>query len=326
MPLTSLLRRTAAVASVAATALLAPAPAATATPSPDEDAATTPRVVAYYQTIYETDATGRHYVDPTLLAGAATDVNVGAIHLDDDGSLHVNDVTADHPELAPMWTDLAALQDAGVRVHAFVGGAAAGTYRNLATDFDRFYPLLRDFLVAYGLDGVDLDIEEPFALADAVRLVQALRADLGPDFAITLTPVASDLAGRTAFSGGFDYAELEATVGDSIDWYNTQFYCGWGDLASTEDLEAVLANGFTPDRVVAGTVTNPGNCSGWVEPAVLDATLRELIGTHPTLGGVFGWEFFNAVGHAGGPRETWFSHVRDVLTTTAATPGARARS
>ncbi|WP_431837233.1 glycosyl hydrolase family 18 protein [Cellulomonas sp. Y8] len=314
-PIRALLRRAPAALALVASAALLPAGPATAAP-PGEPRA--PRVIAYYQTIYETDADGRRYVDPTPLTGAVTDVNLGAIHLNDDGSLHVNDVTADHPELAPMWADLAAMQDAGVAVHAFVGGAAPGTYRNLAEDFDRFYPLLRDFLVEHDLDGVDLDIEEPFPLADTIHLVETLRGDFGPDFAITLTPVAADLAGRTSFSGGFSYAELEAAVGHEIDWYNTQFYCGWGDLRTTAAFEAILANGFTADRVVAGTVTNPGNCGGWVEPEVLDAVLTELVTAHPTLGGVFGWEYFNSLGRDGGGRETWFSHVRDVLRAPAA--------
>lgn len=316
-PIRALLRRAPAAAALAATAALLPAAPAVAAPGDATATTAGPRVVAYYQTIYESDADGRRYVDPTPLVGAVTDLELGAIHLNDDGSLHVNDITADHPELAPMWADLAAMQDAGVAVHAFVGGAAPGTYRNLADDFDRFYPLLRDFLVEHDLDGVDLDIEEPFPLADAIHLVETLRADFGPGFTITLTPVAADLAGRTSFSGGFSYAELEAAVGHQVDWYNTQFYCGWGDLRTTAAFEAILANGFTPDRVVAGTVTNPGNCSGWVEPDVLDATLTELRTAHPTLGGVFGWEYFNALGRDGGGRETWFSHLRDVLRAPA---------
>jgi hypothetical protein len=312
-PIRTLLRRGPAAVAAAAAALLAAVPAF-AHPAADRDPDADRRVIAFYQTVYETDPAGvRHYVDPTPLVGAVTDVNVGAIHLNDDGSLHVNDIPADHPELVRMWDDLHAMQADDVRVSAFVGGAAAGTYRNLAADFDRFYPLLRDFLVAYGLDGVDLDIEEPFSLTDTVRLVETLRADLGEDFVITLTPVATDLAGQTDFSGGFDYAELEAAAGGDIDWYNGQFYCGWGDLASTATFDAIIANGFAPDRVVAGTVTNPANCPGWVEPEVLDSTLRDLVAAYPTFGGVFGWEFFNALGHDGGARETWFAHLRDVL-------------
>lgn len=273
----------------------------------------THRVIAYYQTIYATGADGvRRYVDPTPLVGTVSDVNVGAIHLNDDRSLHVNDITADHPELERMWDDLHAMQREGVRVHAFVGGAAPGTFRNLAADFETYYGILRDFLLTYGLDGVDLDIEEQFSLADTERLVRRLRADFGPRFVITLTPVATDLAGLTTFSGGFDYAELEGRVGRQISWYNTQFYCGWGDLRTATTYEQVLANGFTPDRVVAGTVTNPANCAGYVDPATFDATVGGLVAQHRRFGGIFGWEYFNALGPDGTPAG-WFEHVREVV-------------
>ena len=284
-----------------------------ASPEPHPTAASH-RVLAFYQTIYETGSDGvRRYVDPKPLVGSATDVNVGAIHLNSDASLTVNDIPADHDELGVMWDDLHTMQDQGVTVSAFLGGAAPGTYRYLHEDFDRYYPVLRDFLRTYGLDGVDLDIEETFSLDDTIRLIDTLRADFGADFVVTLTPVATDMAGRTSFSGGFSYAELEQRAGDRIDWYNTQFYCGWGDLSSTTVYDQILANGFTPDRVVAGTVTNPGNCGGDVDSPTFDATVGQLAAAHPNFGGVFGWEYFNSVGHDGGGRETWFSHASDVV-------------
>jgi chitinase len=297
-------------------ALTAAAGPATSAPEHDQDpeAAASHRVLAFYQTIYATGSDGvRRYVDPKPLLGSVTDVNVGAVHLNSDASLTVNDIPANHAELGVMWDDLATMQDQGVTVSAFLGGAAPGTYRYLREDFDRFYPVLRDFLRTYDLDGVDLDIEETFSLADTIHLVDTLRADFGPDFVITLTPVATDMAGRTSFSGGFSYAELERRAGDRIDWYNTQFYCGWGDLSSTRVYDQILANGFTPDRVVAGTVTNPANCAGYVDWPTFDATVGTLVARHPDFGGVFGWEYFNSVGHDGGDRESWFAHVADVV-------------
>jgi len=311
----SLVRLGAALAAglLALTASAGPA-ASAPPPAPERDQAATHRVLAFYQTIYETGSDGvRRYVDPKPLLGSVTDVNVGAIHLNGDASLTVNDIPADHPELGVMWDDLATMQDQGVTVSAFLGGAAPGTYRYLREDFDRFYPVLRDFLRTYGLDGVDLDIEETFSLADTIHLVETLRADFGPDFVITLTPVATDMAGRSNFSGGFSYAELESRAGSLIDGYNTQFYCGWGDLRTTTVYDQILANGFTPDRVVAGTVTNPANCGGYVDWPTFDATVGSLVEQHPDFGGVFGWEYFNSVGYDGGGRESWFAHVADVV-------------
>lgn len=269
------------------------------------------RVVAYYQTIYTTDADGtKHYVDPTPLAKVATDVNVGAVHLNDDRSLHLNDDPPNDPSFDRMWADLHAMQRRGVKVNAFVGGAAQGSYRNLAEHFDVYYPILRDFLRTYRLDGVDLDIEEPFSLDDTVHLVRALRHDFGPRFIITLTPVAADLAGLTDFSGGFSYAELERRAGRDINWYNAQFYCGWGDLRTTDMYDKVLANGFAPSRFVAGTVTNPANCGGYVEPATLASVLHTLTREHPDFGGVAGWEYFNALGPGDTGPAGWYGAVR----------------
>ncbi len=272
------------------------------------------RVVAYYQTIYTTDSSGtKHYVDPRPLARAATDINVGAVHLNDDRSLHVNDVTADDPSLRRMWRDLHGLQRHGVRVNAFLGGAAQGSYRNLATNFDVYYPILRHFLERYRLDGVDLDIEEPFSLQNTVQLIHALRHDFGPRFTITLAPVASDLSGDSHFSGGFSYAALERRAGSQINWYNAQFYCGWGDLADTSAYDNVIAAGFAPSRIVAGTVTNPANCSGYVAPATLRTVLHTLTAEHHDFGGVAGWEYFNAIAPAHRGPASWYARIRSEL-------------
>ncbi len=272
------------------------------------------QVVAYYQTIYTTAADGtKTYVDPRPLAGAATDVEVGAIHLDAGAVLHVNDVPADDPSLARAWRDLHGMQRHGVRVEAFLGGAAQGSYRNLATDFGTYYPLLRHFLQTYRLDGIDLDIEESFGLADTVKLITALRHDFGPRFVITLAPVATDLSGGSNFSGGFSYPALEKRAGSMINWYNTQFYCGWGDLVTTEDYDAVLAAGFAPSRIVAGTVTNPEICSGYVDPSRRKAVLHRLVRQHRDFGGVAGFEYFDALGPVTSRPASWYAAVRQEM-------------
>ena len=88
-----------------------------------------------------------------------------------------------------------------------VGGAAPGSFTRLDTEFDTYYPRLRDYITTYGLDGVDLDVEQPMSLAGMERLIDALRADFGRHFVITLTPVAPALSGGGNLSG-FDYDAL----------------------------------------------------------------------------------------------------------------------
>jgi chitinase len=267
-------------------------------------------VVAYYQTQYDNGT----YVSPTPLGGIATDVEVAAFHLDGDGTVHLNDNPPSDPMFDQMWSDLASLQQSGVRVEAMLGGAAQGSYANLHNDFTTYYALLKNTLQTYHFDGIDLDIEEPFSLADTEHLITQLRADFGSGFVITLAPVASDLSGGSQFSGGFSYRQLENDLGSQISWYNAQFYCGWGDLSGTSDYDAVLAAGFSASRVVAGTVTNPANCSGYVDPTTLASTVRSLVAAHQDFAGVAGWEYFDSVGVNGGGPASWYQNVRNALS------------
>ena len=265
------------------------------------------RVVAYYQTQY----TNGTYVSPLPLGGIATDIDVAALHLNSDGSVHLNDDPPSAAKFTQMWADLASLQSSGIRTEAMLGGAGTGSYANLHADFGKFYPLLRDTLRTYKFNGIDLDIEETFSLADTEKLINQLRTDFGSSFVIAMAPVASDLSGGSTFSGGFDYLTLEQQVGSQIDWYNAQFYCGWGDLSSTADYDAVVAHGFAAGRVVAGTVTNPANCGGYIQPAQLSQTISALTAKYSSFAGVAGWEYFNSIG-TNGPQD-WYAAAKSAM-------------
>jgi hypothetical protein len=98
---------------------------------------------------------------------------------------------------------------------------------------------------------------------------------------------------------GFSYPELECSIyGREIAWYNTQFYCGWGDAGSTMWYDAIIAAGWSPSKVVMGVVTNPGNGAGHIPISKLSnnvAGLREKYkNTGGGFGGVMGWEYFNS--------------------------------
>jgi hypothetical protein len=101
---------------------------------------------------------------------------------------------------------------------------------------------------------------------------------------------------------GFSYPELECSIhGREVAWYNTQFYCGWGDAGTTAWYDAIIAAGWKPERVVLGVVTNPGNGAGHVPVKKLRevcAVLREKYkNTGLGFGGVMGWEYFNCGDH-----------------------------
>ncbi|WP_037771817.1 glycosyl hydrolase family 18 protein [Streptomyces sclerotialus] len=264
------------------------------------------RLCVYYQTQYSNGA----YVSPLGLTEhgtGTTHVLVAAVHLNDVGGpyapVHLND---DPPEAAKydvMWRDLDTMRARGVRVLAMLGGAAPGSFQRLDTEFGTYYPLLRDFLRRYGLDGVDLDVEERMSLAGIERVIDALRADFGPDFLITLAPVASALSGGGNLSG-FDYEKLYRDRGRDIAWFHAQFYNGWGSLAATRDYDAIIGRGLIPaEKVVAGTLTAPANGNGYVDLATLRTTVGALRKKYAGFGGVAGWEYFNS--QPGGTAAPW---------------------
>jgi hypothetical protein len=259
------------------------------------------RVVVYYQTQYVNGV----YVSPKALTDnntGVTNVLVGAIHLDPD-VVHLNDDPPEAAKFTQMWADLHAMQAKGVKVSAFVGGAAQGSFQRLDTDFTTYYPRLKNLVTTYGLDGLDLDVEESMSQAGINRLIDQLTTDFGTGFIITLAPVAPALSGGGNLSG-FNYETLERDRGAEIDWYNAQFYCGWGSMANTSGYDTIINRGlFTPAKVVAGVVTNSANCSGYVALPTLKSTLAALVAKYPTFGGVDGWEYFNS--DPGGTSAPW---------------------
>ncbi len=276
------------------------------------------RVVVYYQTQYNNGT----YVSPLALTEhrtGVTDVLVSAVHLNDVNGpyapVHLNDDPPSAAKFDQMWRDLKAMQGQGVNVLAMVGGAAPGSHTRLDTEFDTYYPLLRDFIEEYGLNGVDLDVEEDMSFAGIERVIDALRADFGPRFLITLAPVGTALSGGGNLSG-FDYEQLYRDRGDDIAWFNAQFYNGWGSMADTRSFDDIIARGVVPEqKVVAGSLTDPANGgSGYVDITTLKSTLGKLVDRHPGFAGVAGWEYFNAQpGGTAAPWE-WVAEVSDALS------------
>lgn len=196
---------------------------------------------------------------------------------------------------------------------------------DLLNQFEAYYTPLKSIVAKYKLNGLDLDIEEETSLSTTTRLISRLRSDFGADFLITLAPVATALIPDPNIpahlrpprpmlaSGpspnplhptlphlsGFSYPELECSIhGREIAWYNTQFYCGWGDASTTQWYDAIIAAGWAPDKVVMGVITNPGNGAGHVPVAKLRDTCAKLREKYKNVGkgfgGVMGWEYFNS--------------------------------
>jgi chitinase len=276
-----------------------------------------PRIITYHQTIYHNDA----FVSLLPLLTESTGVThviVAAIHLNSPTHITLNDDPWDAPKHVPLWDETRILQAHDIKVLGMLGGAARGSYLRLDGDsgsFEIWYRGLRELLVTTGLDGIDLDIEEAMSLGGVIRLVDRLRHDFGPDFLITMAPVAPGLRGQSNLHG-FDLEVVEKAMGRHIAWYNAQFYCGWGDMSNIGGYEMILARGCWPvEKVVIGLVTNPGNGSGWVRDDAIKASLKALAKKYPNFGGVMGWEYFNSMTEKGGEGKpwTWAKFMKDIF-------------
>lgn len=241
-----------------------------------------PRIIGYYQTF-----TGLHNMCNY------THVHLAALHfgIEADGQpyMHLNDRYPTDQAFDTVWADLKTFSVRGGRVVLMIGGAGGG-FSTLFARYAECYPMLRNLLLIKSdvIDGIDLDVEEPVALTDLVRLAADLQADF-PFLFFTAAPMATDLQTDAPGMGGFCYKDLEtalATVNVEIAYYNGQFY----DSNYTVDAyNAAVANGYEAERVVMGQLAPQ-------DMTLVLPVLRQLFKTYDySFGGVFTWEYCNAV-------------------------------
>lgn len=280
-----------------------------------------PKVILYHQTHHRPRSGEAVSLLPLITAATGvTHVIVAAFHVNDrPGDITLNDHKPDHERFETLWNETAWLQASGVKVLGMLGGAAKGTFARLDGDnaarFESFYVPIRDIIRHHRLDGVDLDVEEEMSINGIVRLIDRLRADFGASFLITLAPVATALLPGQKHLSGFDYSQLERMRGHEIAWYNTQFYCGWGDASTTQWYDAIIFAGWRPEKVVFGLITNPHTGAGHVDFPQMSIVLSTLRSRYPTFGGVMGWEYFNALpGRQAKPWE-WAANMSRTIRT-----------
>ena len=282
---------------------------------PDVVTPALPRLVIYFQTTHDEGTKLPISMLPLITQKhiALTHLIVCTFHFHLDDYLHLNDLPVHHPAFYTLWNETSLVKAAGVKVMGMIGGAAPGAFTNYTLDGDgptfwRYYTQLRAAISFYELQGLDINVEQPFSDEGIRRLIRQLRHDFGPGFVISLAPVAMALKGTryAAFAlnlSGFDYDDLEAEMGPWIDFYNAQFYNGFGSMASQVLFDRIVDNGYEPTRVVAGQITSRELGGGFVEHATLNETVVALRRKHGEIGGIMGWEYFN--GHPGGTEEPW---------------------
>ncbi|KAG8406039.1 hypothetical protein J3458_021380 [Metarhizium acridum] len=267
-----------------------------------------PRLVVYFQTTH--DSSGRPISMLPLINEkgiALTHLIVCSLHVNENGQIHLNDYPPSNPMFYTLWNETAVMKNAGVKIMGMVGGAAPGSFGSGTLDgdkatFNKYYGQLRDVIRKFKLQGLDIDVEQPMSQAGIERLVDKLQSDFGPNFIITLAPVASALSGGGNLSG-FDYKLLDSRKGSNINFYNGQFYSGFGTMSRTTDYNGIVSSGFSASRVVAGQLTSPEGGYGYIPYEQLNATVISLRSTYGQIGGVMGWEYFNSA--PGGTDEPW---------------------
>ncbi|GFP60122.1 hypothetical protein ACSS6W_007731 [Trichoderma asperelloides] len=278
-----------------------------------------PRLVIYFQTTHDQSNNPISMLPLINEQGIAlTHLIVCSFHINQGGVIHLNDFPPDDPHFSTLWNETVIMKQAGVKIMGMVGGAAAGSYSTSTLDstnsatFEHYYGQLHDLIINFGLDGMDLDVEQPFSRNGINRLISRLRSDFGPDFLITLAPVATALENSANLSG-FNYNVLQTDQGSNIDWYNTQFYSGFGTMESPNDYINIVNTGYSPDIVVAGQLTSPADGGGWIPTADLNNTIITLDQKYGQIGGVMGWEYFNSLpGDTSAPWE-WAQIVTEIL-------------
>ena len=172
-----------------------------------------------------------------------------------------------------------------------------------------------EFLNDYGLDGIDLDIEELVPLACATGLIQRLRRDTSTTFTITMAPVASDLTPTLRGLSGFNYKALEqSSAGPLVDWYNTQYYSGFVEGSIEQSYAAAMSNGFSASRVVLGLLDSADDGFGFLGINEVRGAVSNVQQSNAGFAGVDGWEYFNAGNSDSFQRPTrWLEEIGEIL-------------
>ncbi|OKL63328.1 hypothetical protein UA08_01731 [Talaromyces atroroseus] len=280
----------------------------------------TPRNVIYVQTFTDSAGNWFNLTDLVTEQSGITHVILASLHLDSPTQIHLNDNDINSTYWDPLWPMVTSLQSAGVKVSLMMGGAAAGSWARIATDFDVYYPEILSILRSHNLDGFDFDVEENVSLDALVKLAQQLDTDLGTDFILTGAPVATALVNE----GNLDNVSwplLDATAtsstrpnGKLFNWYNTQFYDGWGNAGTPTTYENIISAGWDPSRIVMGVLTAGREGSEWVSLSGLSSTISSLKSMYSDFGGISAWEYGGGAGSSDGVTpEQWVATISSYL-------------
>lgn len=268
-----------------------------------------PRNIIYIQSLYtedpSEDSAGTHISLLPLIDNdtQVTHVILATVALDRTNATLVtlNGIPVLDPAWDWLWNETSILQDNGVKVSIMLGGAGSLAYNLLQQNFEGYYPPFLNILQYTGVNGVDLDIElrlpSVLSMNTVLELLNSIAQDMGDDFIITMAPVPTDFTlGQGLGPISWNYSVLDAAAvssskanGKLVDWYNVQFYDGYGDPGNTTLYGDILQKGWDGDRIVLGLATY--DLEGWYPLTDYQAIVQDLVKEYPDFGGVDGWEY-----------------------------------
>tara|TARA_B100002051_G_C16740297_1_gene643828 strand:- start:3314 stop:4111 length:798 start_codon:yes stop_codon:yes gene_type:complete len=258
--------------------------------------------VYYYQSFVGLDKLLTHTQDIDVII-------VSSIHFDKDKNgnkyIYLNDNKPNNPCFDKLWMDVHKASSDGVLITLMVGGAG-GAYQELFSDFETYYPQLKNLIKEKNfISGIDLDIEEEVNINDVKMLMNRLISDFGEQFIITMAPVAPSLINDEPGMGGFVYKELyNSPEGKYIKWFNTQCY----ESFSFETYKSIIDNGYPEDKIVMGMMS--GQFTKETFPKLIHECIK-IKKKYPNFPGVYDWEYLNAPPSSNDPSQ-WCKILKNI--------------
>jgi len=247
------------------------------------------KTIYYYQTFVGLHDLMSHVQDIDVII-------ISSIHFGKDKSgkknIFLNDNIPCYPIFNELWIETEKLSVQDCTIMLMMGGAGFA-YKELFSDFDTYYPLLKQLIMEKSwIKGIDLDVEEHTRMEDIKMLINQLVKDFDPngngEFIITMAPVSSTLITDGSSFAGFNYKELYNSIeGNYIHWFNTQCY----DSFSYDTYDSIIKNGYPPEKVVMGMESGQFNESNFKEALY---EIKKIKDKYPNFSGVFDWEYLNA--------------------------------
>ena len=247
------------------------------------------KTIYYYQTFVGLHDLMNHVQDIDVII-------VSSIHFGKDKSgkknIFLNDNIPYDSIFSDLWIETEKLSVQGCNIMLMMGGAGFA-YKELFSDFNTYYPLLKQLIMEKSwIKGIDLDVEEHTRMEDIKMLINQLVKDFDPnengEFIITMAPVSSTLITDGSSFAGFNYKELYNSIeGDHVHWFNTQCY----DSFSYDTYDSIIKNGYPPEKIVMGMESGQFNESNFKEALY---EIKKIKDKYPDFSGVFDWEYLNA--------------------------------